>query len=205
MTRSFLLVLAVFSSPAAYSQSNSVTLTLTPDNNGADTRFTWSYTGSPVISPNSTVPSDSFSFISGLEGSAKAFGSPPASITGINTGWVLTNTRTGQTSQLAEFHFGAGDTIAFISMTWANSSTTPGLSSQAGDQIVLSGPTSGSLLSGIAFSTFQVGTWPTTQSIYNFDSILVVSGTPVPEPSTYGMILGGLALAGAALRRRRKA
>jgi hypothetical protein len=28
---------------------------------------------------------------------------------------------------------------------------------------------------------------------------------PIPEPSTYGMILGGLALAGAALRRRQKA
>jgi hypothetical protein len=29
-------------------------------------------------------------------------------------------------------------------------------------------------------------------------------GTPIPEPSTYGLILGGLALAGAAVRRRMK-
>jgi len=31
------------------------------------------------------------------------------------------------------------------------------------------------------------------------------AGSPIPEPSTYGLVLGGLALVGAAMRRRKKA
>jgi autotransporter-associated beta strand protein len=40
-------------------------------------------------------------------------------------------------------------------------------------------------------------------SLLNDTSGISLQWTPVPEPSTYGLILGGLALAGAALRRRR--
>ena len=46
------------------------------------------------------------------------------------------------------------------------------------------------------------GSWGLVGSV-NGDEGVYLRWTPVPEPSTYGLILGGLALAGAALRRRR--
>jgi hypothetical protein len=57
----------------------------------------------------------------------------------------------------------------------------------------------------VALNTFRNNTtWANVPGSYPTLSIVFGSSTSVPEPSTYGLILGGLALAGAAIRRRSK-
>jgi hypothetical protein len=41
-------------------------------------------------------------------------------------------------------------------------------------------------------------------SLNDVGGTLQLTYAPIPEPSTYGLILGALALAGAAIRRRKK-
>ena len=50
------------------------------------------------------------------------------------------------------------------------------------------------------------GAAPWSLAGYSHDKNLInFAAAPIPEPSAYGLFLGGLALAGAALRRRRQA
>lgn len=207
----------IFSAVTATAQTPTVSLSLTSENGGADTRFTLSYTGTPTWANYEntsgslgyygdtfySLPNSNFIFLTATPGSF--LNSSLSNITGLNTGLSWTNTATGQFAELDLIRFNSNGTLTILRR---GGDGFGGVLASPGEKIVLSGPTSVSFLSGLAFSNFNAGSWsgrniPLSNWFPNYDIILNV-GTAVPEPSTYGLILGGLVLAGAAIRRRIK-
>ncbi|NYE62143.1 hypothetical protein FHW58_003358 [Duganella sp. 1224] len=56
---------------------------------------------------------------------------------------------------------------------------------------------------GLGVGTYTIHIWGTTTAL-NTSYVATVSALPVPEPETYGLMLGGLALVGAIARRKAK-
>jgi len=103
----------------------------------------------------------------------------------------------------ADEGYSSGGMVANDAYFWWSSS----VSLQVGDVVTLrAGSISASAENSQNFSLHSDGTYE--MFLYNASSglggvLMSTAAAPVPEPSTYGLMLGGLALAGAALRRRR--
>ena len=209
---SLLLAVGVVTSQA--DPVTSFNLNITSADGGSNTLFSWSYTGTPTIG----LPEGGGCDVSGIgffmapvdmpaEG-VLATGSDLNGYTGDDvltglgsTGLVLTNTTTLETTALNYFaltQFGEFSLFTFIS-------NADPMNIFPGQVAVLSGPTSGSFFSGVPFSSFNAGQWSSNFFGSNFSTGLTIGGSAIPEPSTYGLVLGGLALVGAAMRRRKKA
>jgi hypothetical protein len=189
---------------AAESSASSWTTTLTSENGGTHTRVSWEIDNYSITwdGPSASITLMTF-------GGTAAAGTPnqlalnalPA-ITDytVNPGIVYTNlTRGGDFSvnllRLALFN-GGGEGVAVVRI-----GNLAGLPVETNDVVSVGGNLSGSFTIDLPFSTFNEGSWDTTG---DGSRTLVIGSTPIPEPSTYGLILGGLALAGAAVRRRMK-
>ncbi len=187
---------------ACSAQQINWTATLTPENGGTKTRISWELaTFDYMIFSEGVGPAThSGAYINGgASNSSAAFTTLPSpSSFSLTTDIVFTNLNNAQSVTADTLHFrlvdtGGGVNVALIGLVSSNT-----LTFYSEDEIRVTGSPTGTFVFDVAFSHFTAGTWDGGPSRLN------VSGTPIPEPSTYGLILGGLAFAGAAIRRRRK-
>jgi hypothetical protein len=207
-----ILTIAAGSAVLPLKAANVWSLTLTSANGGADTLFSWNYTG--TISQTRTQATgiqSAYPWAGKALGGLVTVAGPSEEAyagfdplytgeniilaSGLGTGLAFTNTSTSQSMvidrlimspQWGQFYLG-----------WYQLDQ---LQQNIGETVVLSGPSTGSFLSGVAFSDFNEGQWifNLPDANYSYDAVLTVAGTPEPTSALMS------ALGATMLLRRRK-
>jgi hypothetical protein len=174
---------------------------LTPENGGTKTRISWELSTFDylVFAGDGPATHSGASFFGGTTDTGAAFNTIPSPASfSLTTDIVFTNLNNSQsvTADTLEFwlaNVGGGNSAALVGIISSNTMAVAN-----GNTIRVTGSPSGTFVFDVDFSHFNAGIWS------GGPSSLTITGTPIPEPSTYGLILGGLALAGTAVRRRMK-
>jgi hypothetical protein len=204
-----LATLALLAASSVSAQSLTWAVTVTPENGGTSSRISWTSGGTFVTSfaglPG-TVNFNAITFGGNNNGSVPFSAVPsPSNFSIGSTGIIGTNSRTEETVEVTGFRFIQFSTNSFLVFALGNGTGEGGgMPVQNGDVVTFVVPTSGSYVINQDFSLFNSGFWSTERD-GGYINTLTIGGAPVPEPSTYGLALGGLALAGVAIRRRKRA
>lgn len=219
MSRLLLVAACGFTATSATANDWNFTITLSSANGGASTLLTWERTGDVYFAPLTSDPN-----ITATRGTS-IYARPGQAVIGTDaipslgyyvthdvsaTGLYFKNYTKDIILGVDQFAFGSGgnpaNKFSLIEVTTL-SGTVTGLNPNGwlpysvGDSWGFVGDATGSVTLNQDFSVFQVGRWE--DPVNGGLTTVIIAGAAVPEPSTYGLILGGLALAGAAIRRRR--